>query len=130
MENLKVVLAKRIKHLRTQMGWNQPDMAAKAGLSVRTISIAESGEHSLNLETVEAVAKTFGITVSELLAPEKNAISVKFDRLKLLQDLLPRLMFMDEKQLLAFVLLANPDFERGHSGEGSDKVRNDGNKTG
>lgn len=54
-----------VKELRERAGWNQVDLAVKAGLSVGTISRIENG-HKPNRGTLKLIAHALGVDVSEI----------------------------------------------------------------
>ncbi|WP_282803298.1 helix-turn-helix domain-containing protein [Secundilactobacillus kimchicus] len=54
-----------IANLRRQKGWTQEVLAAKCGLSVRTIQRLESGEDA-NLETLNLVANALDVKIGDL----------------------------------------------------------------
>lgn len=57
-----------IKEFREARAWTQEELARNAGLGVRTIQRAESGEN-LQSETLRALSATFNVNVSDLKAP-------------------------------------------------------------
>jgi transcriptional regulator with XRE-family HTH domain len=61
---LKVLV---IRVFRKQAGLTITELAKASGLNYTTICYAEMGGHKLNLQTVERIAKVFGISASELL---------------------------------------------------------------
>jgi transcriptional regulator with XRE-family HTH domain len=66
--------AEKAKELRTRRAWSQEQLAAVAGINVRTIQRIERGDGA-SFETLKALANAFDVDVSELLAaplpPEK-----------------------------------------------------------
>lgn len=66
----RITLAKNLKYLMDRNGWKQVEMAQKAGVSQRSISnLLHPETHSPVLETVEAVAKAFGLNLWHLIMP-------------------------------------------------------------
>jgi transcriptional regulator with XRE-family HTH domain len=57
----------KVKDLRTRRAWPQEQLAAAAGINVRTIQRIEHGGHAA-FETLMALANAFEVDVSELLA--------------------------------------------------------------
>lgn len=57
----------RIKKLRESLGLSQTDLSRMAGCTQAQISAYERGNAYPGLETLQNLAKAFGITVSELL---------------------------------------------------------------
>ena len=60
-----------IKKLREHFQMNQVDLASMSGVSLATISKIESGElKNPQLETLNAIAKAFNISVTQLIFTE------------------------------------------------------------
>jgi len=53
----------RIATLRKLKGWNQEELSDKAGLQRTHISRIEAGKYAVTLETIQAIAEAFGMTV-------------------------------------------------------------------
>jgi transcriptional regulator with XRE-family HTH domain len=66
--DLKVVLGKRIRELRSKYGFSQESFADHCGLHRTYMGGIERGEHNLTIETLMTVAKGLEITMSDLLA--------------------------------------------------------------
>jgi transcriptional regulator with XRE-family HTH domain len=60
-------LAMRLKALRKERGWTQPDLARRAGLSAGYIARLETGRHDPKLSTLVRLAKALRRPVTELL---------------------------------------------------------------
>ena len=58
-----------IKQLRQEKGWSQEQLSEFSGLSLRTVQRAESG-HNLGLESLNALAATLNVSISELSQTE------------------------------------------------------------
>jgi transcriptional regulator with XRE-family HTH domain len=61
-------LGKAIKLLRSSRGLSQEELADLAKLDRTFISMLERGVRRATLETVQALAKAFGMTLAELIA--------------------------------------------------------------
>jgi transcriptional regulator with XRE-family HTH domain len=61
-------LGKVIKELRSARGLSQEDLAGLAKLDRTFVSMLERGIRRATLETAQALAKAFGITLAELIA--------------------------------------------------------------
>jgi transcriptional regulator with XRE-family HTH domain len=57
----------RIRELRSAKGWRQIDLAEEAGINENYVSDIEIGKKEICLRTIQAVAKAFDLTLSELL---------------------------------------------------------------
>jgi putative transcriptional regulator len=55
-----------IKHLRTQLGLRQEDLANKLGVTRQTINAIENDKYNPTLELAMKIAKLFNITVEEV----------------------------------------------------------------
>jgi transcriptional regulator with XRE-family HTH domain len=66
--DLKVVLGKRIRELRSKSGFSQESFADYCGLHRTYMGGIERGEHNLTIETLMTVAKGLEIAMSDLLA--------------------------------------------------------------
>ncbi len=63
----RLVLAQRVKRLRTQLGWTQQELARRAGISRITISrIENEKDPSPRVETLEKLANALGVKLAEL----------------------------------------------------------------
>lgn len=63
-----MALGERIKELRKARGWNQTDLAARAGLRQGTIANLETGARdNPTQETLDKLARAFDIPIAELL---------------------------------------------------------------
>jgi DNA-binding XRE family transcriptional regulator len=66
--DLKIVLGKRIRELRSKNGFSQESFADHCGLHRTYMGGIERGEHNLTIETLMTVAKGLEITMSDLIA--------------------------------------------------------------
>lgn len=57
----------RIRELRIQRKWSQEELADKTGFHRTYIGMVERAERNLSLTNVEIFAKTFDMTISEIL---------------------------------------------------------------
>ena len=53
----------RIALLRKQMGLTQEELAQRAGLQRTHVGRIEAGKYAVTLETIQAIAEAFGMTV-------------------------------------------------------------------
>lgn len=69
-QSTRITLAQNLKYLMEKSGWKQEQLAAKAGVSQRSVSnLLRPETHSPTLETVDAVAKAFGLNLWHLILP-------------------------------------------------------------
>lgn len=64
---IKIRLARRVKEFRTANAMTQEELAKAAGIQRETIVQIESGNSNPRLSTIEAIAYTLSIDISELL---------------------------------------------------------------
>ncbi|HEY0655885.1 MAG TPA: helix-turn-helix transcriptional regulator [Chryseosolibacter sp.] len=57
---------KRLKALRTEKGWSQEKLAARAGVSENTIVTLEAGKLNTTIATCFEVARALGVDASRL----------------------------------------------------------------
>jgi transcriptional regulator with XRE-family HTH domain len=57
----------RVRKLREKRGWAQEDLAAHSGLGRPFISNLENGRREPGLRSIEALAHTFGLSISQLM---------------------------------------------------------------
>ena len=57
----------RVRELRKSRGYSQEDFAARCGLDRTYIGGIERGERNVALRNIEAIAKAFELTISELM---------------------------------------------------------------
>lgn len=60
-------LGGRIRQFRERAGWTQEELAGRAGIGRVTLSRLESGGHSPRYQTLVALAKALGVSVTDLL---------------------------------------------------------------
>ncbi|GHC41146.1 XRE family transcriptional regulator [Gemmobacter nanjingensis] len=68
-------LAERIRAWREARGWNQQDLASRAGFARSTLSKIENGQLSPTFEILLKVAQGFGCTLSELVRSDAVRLS-------------------------------------------------------
>jgi transcriptional regulator with XRE-family HTH domain len=65
-ESTRELFARRVIALRAERGWSQDELAATSGLHRSYVGTIERCEKSVTIDTVEKIAKAFGVPVSEL----------------------------------------------------------------
>lgn len=83
------ILANNLLNLREELGMTQEQLAYEVGLSVRTYGKMERMDENVKLDTLEKVADTFGVEVSNLLSTEFNLHSAAekvMERISIEQD--------------------------------------------
>ncbi len=74
-EQAHSALAARIRRWRDARGWNQQDLADRAGVARSTLSKIENGLLSPTFEVLLKLARGFGAELSELVQSETPALS-------------------------------------------------------
>ena len=59
-------LGERIRELRKERGWRQLDLAVHAGINENYVSDLELGNKEICLRTLQTLAHSFGIGISEM----------------------------------------------------------------
>jgi repressor LexA len=79
-------IGEMIRKLRTDRSQTQDDVAAGVGVSKSTVSMWESGQRNLTLETLEAIADYFNVPMAFFLdeATPYNLLPIKYKRIPLL----------------------------------------------
>ena len=68
-ESAGVVFGRHIRSLRAEKGWTQADLAERLGTSHQTVARSEAGLRTVGIEELLTLARTFGITMAEFVAP-------------------------------------------------------------
>jgi transcriptional regulator with XRE-family HTH domain len=61
------VFGEKVRLLRTKKGWSQEELADKTGFHRTYIGMVERGERNLSLKNIELFAKSFELSISDLL---------------------------------------------------------------
>lgn len=64
-----MTLAERLRELRSERGWRLKDLSEQSGLSVPYLSDLERGRTNPSLETLNTLARTYDMSVQDLLEP-------------------------------------------------------------
>ena len=62
-EETRTRIGQRVKALRLMAGLSQDELAGRAGLQRTHIGRIEGGKYAVNIETLQAIAEAFGMTV-------------------------------------------------------------------
>jgi transcriptional regulator with XRE-family HTH domain len=76
MSSARSRLARNVRLLLAREGWNQLDLARKAGLSQGMISQLLAGEKGVRLSTLDKVAHALQVDVGDLFAPTPPGTSI------------------------------------------------------
>jgi transcriptional regulator with XRE-family HTH domain len=73
MANLKEQVGHAVRHQRKLRKWTQGDLAGRTGRSVEMVARVERGVIAPSLETLEAFAEAFNISVRDLFGVGEHA---------------------------------------------------------
>lgn len=65
--NILLRFGERVRELRTRHGWSQEDFAAECGLDRTYVGGIERGERNVGLRNIELIARTLGVSLSQLM---------------------------------------------------------------
>lgn len=60
-------VGKTVRRLRQELGWNQDELAYRAGLHRAHVGEIERGETNITLKTLKILADTFKVRITDLL---------------------------------------------------------------
>jgi transcriptional regulator with XRE-family HTH domain len=89
--NLKEVVARNLRTIREQVGLTQVELAARAKLTSRYISIAEAGQRNFRLDTLEKLASVLDVTVADLVSENSKDSATKKQALALVISILKKM---------------------------------------
>jgi transcriptional regulator with XRE-family HTH domain len=64
--DVKALFGNRVRQLRKARNWSQEEFAQKAGIDRSYMGGVERGERNVSLENICQIAKTLGVSPSEL----------------------------------------------------------------
>jgi len=76
-DKINLYFGNKLRKLREDNGYNQYDFAFECGISDAYYGRIERGEYSPTLKTMNKIARTLGITLSELLKGIDNTNDIK-----------------------------------------------------
>ena len=93
MSSITIALGKKIRSLRLSRGWTQEQLAEYADLHVSYVVLLEKGANRATIETLEKLAKAFGISISELVhsLDETNDDPMKKQMRDLMEDFVQKI---------------------------------------
>lgn len=88
MENIKLLLGKKIKELRKAHKYTQEQLAEKIGIGTPNISYFETGKFAPSIETLQKLAQVFGVEIYELymFQPLKHTSEIKQELAKAIES--------------------------------------------
>ena len=85
-KDLSSRIANRVRDLRLERGWSQPELARRSTLSNAMVSMVERGERTPSLEALSALANALDVDPAILLTVDESA-SMKADARRLAEEL-------------------------------------------
>ena len=85
-KDLSSRIANRVRDLRMERGWSQPELARRSTLSNAMVSMVERGERTPSLEALAALASALDVDPAILLTVDESA-SMKADARRLAEEL-------------------------------------------
>lgn len=73
--NLLEHVADNLKRARERHGWTQQDLAGRASVSRRMLTVVESGQGNISLTTLGRIATALDVPFAELVAPVAGQVS-------------------------------------------------------
>jgi len=67
VKNPKILFGKKLRSLREERGWSQEKLAGECGLDRTYVGSVERGERNIALINICKLAKTLGVSPSDLL---------------------------------------------------------------
>jgi len=62
----RLLFAQAVRRIRTEHGWSQEELAAKAGLHRTYVGSVERGERNVSIDNVEKLAKALNCSIRDL----------------------------------------------------------------
>nr|QGT51395.1 hypothetical protein Unknown280_0870 [uncultured Spirochaetaceae bacterium] len=90
MEDIKKTFGRNVRKYREQLEWTQAELAEKIDISTAFMTHIEHGTRGVSMETVEILARTFGICYADLFeedSSKKSKINVKLAAQKFKKEL-------------------------------------------
>lgn len=85
-KDLSIRIANRVRDLRMERGWSQPELARRSTLSNAMVSMVERGERTPSLEALAALASALDVDPAILLTVDESA-GMKADARRLAEEL-------------------------------------------
>lgn len=75
-----IKIGQRIRTARTKLGWQQAEVAFRAGLTTSHMSHIETGQTKVALPTIVKIANTLSVSVDELLCDSLEQVKSVYDK--------------------------------------------------
>ena len=75
-----IKIGQRIRAARLKLGWQQAEVAFRAGLTTSHMSHIETGQTKVALPTIVKIANTLSVSVDELLCDSLEQVKPVYDK--------------------------------------------------
>ena len=72
--NIRVAFGTVLRKLRKDRGWSQEEMAHRAGIAMRYVSLLECNKRQPTISTLHLLSKAIGITMAEFVGEVEKEI--------------------------------------------------------
>lgn len=73
-------IAKTLRQKRLSLGLSQEELAARAGVSMRYVSLLESRRHQPSLKTIHGLCAGLGVTMTEFVGEVEASLPILASR--------------------------------------------------
>lgn len=73
-------IAKTLRQRRLALGLSQEELAARAGVSMRYVSLLESRRHQPSLKTIHGLCAGLGVTMTEFVGEVESSLPILASR--------------------------------------------------
>ena len=77
MQDIKKIIGTNLKYIRYQSGLSQEKFYEKYGLSCKYLSAIERGEVNIGVEMLQAMSRTFHVSMAEFVTYDESKIITK-----------------------------------------------------
>lgn len=105
MENIEILIGKKVKEARKRLGMSQSDLAKNAKTSLTTINRLEKGKQSPHASTLSEIMRALNLSGSDIILGDSPApeLSSKAELLTEIYSIAPTLQEDQLKEVLAFM---------------------------
>lgn len=108
-------ISETVKKLRKEKGWTQARLAMEANISQQAVSFIERGRNEPSAEMIRTLADTFGVSISELMGEDQQAVPAIVREEQHILAVFRRLNRAGRDQLLQYLdyLETRPEYKKG-----------------
>lgn len=119
--DLSFRIATRVRDLRLERGWSQPELARRSTLSNAMVSMVERGERTPSLEALSALAGALEVDPAILLTVDDDA-GMKADARRLAEELTDLRLPRSDIEALRRIARALAGDREQANGKGADRA--------